>query len=359
MNGDFWTGKRVLITGHTGFKGSWMSLCLQRMGTQVIGYALAPHTQPNLFEVADIAKGMQASLCGDIRDLGSLKKVILQYKPEIVIHMAAQALVRYAYQNPVETYATNVLGTVHVMEAIRQCGGVKVLINVTSDKCYDNKESMLGYRETDPMGGFDPYSSSKGCAELVTSAYRNSFFSTKSYARHGVAVASVRAGNVIGGGDWAKDRLIPDCMRMIAAGDPVVIRNPKTIRPWQYVLEPIYGYLTLAEKLWDRGPQYAEAWNFGPDDNDAQPVSWIVDQLIQLWGQGPRWEMDKRDQPHETACLKLDCSKANTRLGWKPRLHLSFALEWIVEWYQNYFNKGEMRQFTELQISRFESMEAL
>ena len=359
MNRDFWAGKRVLITGHTGFKGSWMSLCLQGMRAQVIGYALAPHTQPNLFEVADVAKGMRASLCGDVRDLGSLKKVILQYKPEIVVHMAAQALVHYSYQNPVETYATNVLGTVHVMDAVRQCGGVKVLISVTSDKCYDNKESTQGYQETDPMGGFDPYSSSKGCAELVTSAYRNSFFSSKNYNQHGVAIASVRAGNVIGGGDWALDRLIPDCMRTIVTGDPVVIRNPKAIRPWQHVLEPIYGYLSLAEKLWDRGPQYAEAWNFGPDDNDVQPVSWIVDRLTQLWGQGARWEMDKLDHPHETSCLKLDCSKANTRLGWKPRLHLSSALEWIVEWYQNYYNKKEMRQFTKLQISQFESMEAL
>ncbi|MEO0376696.1 MAG: CDP-glucose 4,6-dehydratase [Cyanobacteria bacterium P01_A01_bin.17] len=354
MNSEFWNGKRVLVTGHTGFKGSWLSLWLQKSGADVTGYALAPPSDPSLFEVARIADGM-TSIEGDVRDLAHLQEVIAQHQPEIIIHMAAQPLVRYSYQHPVETYSTNVMGTVHVLEAVRQAEGIRVVVNITSDKCYENREWVWGYRENEAMGGHDPYSNSKGCAELVAAAYRSSYFSPQTYTEHGVGLASVRAGNVIGGGDWAGDRLIPDIIRAIMAKETVVIRSPNAIRPWQHVLEPLGGYLTLAEHLWDAGATYAEGWNFGPNDEDAKPVSWIVEQLTQLWGDDAQWKLDTQVNPHEATYLKLDCSKAKTRLKWSPKLDLATTLNWIIEWYRSYINGGDVRQLTEQQIERYET----
>ncbi|PZD72994.1 CDP-glucose 4,6-dehydratase [Acaryochloris thomasi RCC1774] len=354
MNSKFWNGKRVLVTGHTGFKGSWLSLWLQKSGADVTGYALAPPSNPNLFETARIADGM-TSILGDVRDLSHLQETIAQHQPEIVIHMAAQPLVRYSYQHPVETYATNVMGTVHVLEAVRQAEGIRVVVNVTSDKCYENREWVWGYRENEAMGGHDPYSNSKGCAELVAAAYRSSYFSPQTYAEHGVGLASVRAGNVIGGGDWAGDRLIPDIIRAIMAKETVVIRSPNSIRPWQHVLEPLGGYLMLAEHLWDAGEAYAEGWNFGPNDEDAKPVSWIVEQLTQLWGDNAQWKLDTQVNPHEATYLKLDCSKAKNRLKWSPKLDLATTLNWIIEWYRSYLNGDDVRQLTEQQIEQYET----
>jgi len=356
MDRTFWKGKKVLITGHTGFKGSWLSLWLQKLGAGVIGYAVLPPTEPSLFEVACVAEGM-ASITGDVRELEHLKAVVTEYRPEIIIHMAAQPLVRYSYEHPVETYSTNVMGTVNVLESVRHSQDVRVVVCITSDKCYENKEWLWGYREDEPMGGRDPYSSSKGCAELVISAYRRSYFPVEEYPRHEVAIASARAGNVIGGGDWAEDRLIPDIMRAIMADRPVVIRNPQAIRPWQHVLEPLHGYLCLAEKLWVHGLEFAQAWNFGPNDEDARPVSWIVERLTTLWGDDARWELDSAHHPHEATYLKLDCSKARNLLGWSPKSRLSTALEWTVEWYRAYQRNQDMRHLTEVQIARYESLE--
>ena len=350
---EFWRGKRVLITGHTGFKGSWLSLWLYLLGTEVTGYSLPPPTNPSLFEAARVGELMRASHTGDVRDLDHLIRFMRDTRPDIVIHMAAQPLVRYSYINPVETYTTNVLGTVNVFEAVRQVGGTRVLTNVTSDKCYENREWMWGYRENEPMGGYDPYSSSKGCAELVTSAYRNSFFNPDNFNDHGVALASVRAGNVIGGGDWSEDRLIPDILRAIMADRPAMIRNPHAIRPWQHVLEPLSGYLLLAQRLWEEGPVYAEAWNFGPDDEDARPVSWIADYLTQTWGRGASWHQNKGEHPHEAHYLKLDCSKAKTKLGWRPIWNLERALKATIEWYRAYQPGKSMRTVTLEQIEGY------
>lgn len=348
----FWKGKRVLLTGHTGFKGSWLSLWLQSMGAQVVGYALTPPTSPSLFDVAEVGKGM-TSITGDIRDLTQLKKVFSQHQPEIVIHMAAQPLVRYSYIEPVETYSTNVMGTVNLLEAVRGTDSVKSVVNVTTDKCYENREWVWGYRENEAMGGYDPYSSSKGCAELVTAAYRNSYFNPDKYQTHGIAIASGRAGNVIGGGDWAEDRLIPDIMRAITQAKPVIIRNPHAIRPWQHVLEPLSGYLVLAQKLYEEGPIFAEGWNFGPNDEDSKPVQWIVEKLTQSWGDGASWILDVGDHPHEAHYLKLDCSKAKVRLGWHPRWHLEESLSAIVEWQRAYRDGNNMHAMTLRQISAY------
>lgn len=345
----------MLITGHTGFKGSWLSLWLQSMGAQVVGYALAPPTNPSLFEVADVASGM-TSIIGDIRDLEHLRKVFAEHQPEIVIHMAAQPLVRYSYIEPVETYSTNVMGTVNLLEAVRATPSVKAVVNVTTDKCYENREWAWGYRENEAMGGFDPYSSSKGCAELVTAAYRNSYFNQSTFNdKHSTAIASARAGNVIGGGDWAEYRLIPDIMRAIAQGKSVNIRNPHATRPWQHVLEPLSGYLLLAEKLYTEGAAYAEGWNFGPNDEDAKPVQWIVEKLTQSWGEGASWVLDGGEHPHEAHYLKLDCSKAKARLNWHPRWHLDDALEKIVEWQRAHLNGEDMKVLTLMQITKYQS----
>jgi len=349
---SFWAGKVVLLTGHTGFKGSWLSLWLQSMGANVTGYALPPPTKPSLFVAAKVVDGMD-SMEGDIRDLPALVNVFRKSRPEIVIHMAAQSLVRYSYANPVETYSTNVMGTVHLLEAAKQTDSVRVIINVTSDKCYENREWLWGYRENEAMGGYDPYSNSKGCAELVTAAYRNSYFNPEDFAKHRVALASARAGNVVGGGDWAENRLIPDIIRAIVDDEPVLIRNPHAIRPWQHVLEPLSGYLMLAQRLWEDGNAYSEAWNFGPNDEDTRPVSWIAERLTNSWGQGARWIQDSGDHPHEAHYLKLDCSKARSLLEWQPRWHLEKTLDAIVEWHRAYQAGKDMREITHQQIAKY------
>lgn len=355
MKPGFWKDKRVLVTGHTGFKGGWLCLWLQQLGAKVVGYSLDPPTKPSLFELGKVSQGM-TSLHADVRDLPKLVAVMHEQRPEIVIHMAAQSLVRYSYNNPVETYATNVMGTVNVLEAARHADGTRVVLIVTSDKCYENRERAQGYREDEPMGGYDPYSSSKGCAELVTAAYRNSYFNEKNATRHEAAIASARAGNVIGGGDWAEDRLLPDIVRAFMRQQPVTIRRPDAVRPWQFVLEPLRGYLQLIELLWEQGGRYAEAWNFGPDEGDAKPVSWIADHLVTLWGGGTSWTRDGSTQPHEAGHLRLDCTKAKTRLDWHPKLSLSPALEWTVAWYKAHQNKTDMRRFTLDQIVRYQTM---
>jgi CDP-glucose 4,6-dehydratase len=355
LNSEFWNGKRVLLTGHTGFKGSWLSLWLQSMGAQMVGYALAPPTNPSLFEVAEVGKGM-TSIIGDIRDLVKLHAVFAEHRPEIVIHMAAQPLVRYSYQNPVETYSTNVMGTVHLLEAVRNTPGVKAAVNITTDKCYENREWVWGYRENEPMGGYDPYSNSKGCAELVSSAYRSSFFNASNHAQHGVALATVRAGNVIGGGDWAPDRLIPDILAAFEQGKLVNIRNPNAIRPWQHVLEPLRGYLTLAQRLFEHGPGFAEGWNFGPNDEDAKPVGWIVEQMAAMWGNDAQWQIDAGEHPHEATYLKLDISKARSRLDWHPALRLNDALKLIIDWSKQLQLGADMRQLTLAQIHAYQTL---
>jgi CDP-glucose 4,6-dehydratase len=355
MNLSFWKNKRVFLTGHTGFKGSWLSLWLQSLGAQVTGYALAPPTQPSLFERADVANGM-TSLMGDIRDGSALTQAMRNASPEIVIHMAAQPLVRRSYQDPVETYSTNVMGTVHLLEAVRQCTSVKAVVNVTTDKCYENQEWVWGYRENEPMGGHDPYSNSKGCSELVTSAYRNSFFNPHSYETHGVAIATARAGNVIGGGDWAADRLIPDIISSFARGNSVTIRSPNAIRPWQHVLEPLRGYLTLAERLFTDGSRFAEAFNFGPRDDDAKTVKWIVDRLVSHWGDNASWSLDSQPQPHEARFLKLDISKAAHHLNWHPMLNLEKALQLTVEWSRGFHNGMDMKEITTQQIHDYQAL---
>lgn len=349
---EFWSGKRVFLTGHTGFKGSWLALWLQRLGAELTGYALAPPTQPSLFEVARVGQGMR-SVIADIRDLAELADAVAQARPQIVIHMAAQPLVRHSYNHPVETYATNVMGTVHLLEAIRFAPDVRVAINVTTDKCYENHGRPEGYREGEPLGGYDPYSNSKACSELVTAAYRSSFFNPADYARHGVGLASARAGNVIGGGDWAQDRLIPDVIQAFIAHRPAVIRNPHATRPWQHVLEPLSGYLLLAERLWHAGPAHAEAWNFGPDPADAQPVEAIVRTLAARWGSGAHWEVDARTHPHEAHELRLDIGKARSKLGWQPRWTLDTALDHIVHWVRAHQSGADMRELTLAQIDAY------
>lgn len=352
MNGSFWHGKKVFLTGHTGFKGSWLTLWLQALGAKVTGYSLAPETDPSLFSLARVSDGIE-SVIGDIRNRDKLLNAVKASSPDIVIHMAAQPLVRESYAHPVETYETNVLGTVQLLDAIRQVPGVRSVVIVTTDKCYENREWVWGYREDEAMGGYDPYSSSKACAELVTSAFRNSFFNSSTYAKHGVAIASARAGNVIGGGDWAADRLVPDIVRAIARGETVSVRKPHAIRPWQHVLEPLSGYLLLAEKLYCDGMHYSEAWNFGPNDSDAQPVQVIVERLTSQWGDNARWALDDGDHPHEATFLKLDCSKARARLGWRPRWDLGHSLDNIVAWYKAAARQEDMRAVTLAQIDAY------
>jgi CDP-glucose 4,6-dehydratase len=346
----FWSGKRVFLTGHTGFKGGWLSLWLQNMGSIVKGYALAPNTDPSLFEVARVAEGMESEF-GDIRDLDQLRASLTAFAPDIVIHMAAQPLVRLSYREPVETYAVNVMGTVHLLEAARAAPSVRAIVSVTTDKCYENKEWVWAYREDEPMGGRDPYSSSKGCAELVTAAYRASFFEGGDAA----GVASARAGNVIGGGDWAEDRLIPDLLTAFQSGVPVPVRNPLATRPWQHVLEPLSGYLRLAEMLWQDKTSYAQAWNFGPREDDARPVQWIVERMIEAWGPGASWERDAGFHPHEARFLKLDIAKAREQLGWQPRWSLERTLQAIVAWHKAWLEGRDMRELCLREIADYTS----
>lgn len=348
MNPDFWRGKRVFLTGHTGFKGGWLSLWLQSMGAEVHGYALNPPTEINLFAVAEVGKGMASSVIADIREADKLNQAMQLAKPEIVFHLAAQPLVRYSYVQPAETYAVNVMGTVNVLEAVRQTPSVRAVVNVTTDKCYENREWVWGYRENEAMGGFDPYSSSKGCAELVTSAYRRSFLEPA-----GIALASARAGNVIGGGDWAADRLIPDFLRAMDAGEILEIRSPQSTRPWQHALEPLAGYLLLAERLYTDGISFAEGWNFGPADEDAQPVRWIVERLAEI-RKDVKWQCDERPQPHEANYLKLDSSKAHNQLGWHPRWRLWDALRKTMEWHEAWRKEEDMRSVTLAQIAAYQ-----
>jgi CDP-glucose 4,6-dehydratase len=351
----FWQKRRVILTGHTGFKGSWLSLWLQQSGANLLGYSLPPPTQPNLFEAARVAEGMQ-TVTADICDLAKLKDALHSHRPEIVIHMAAQPLVRLSYQDPVGTYTTNVIGTVNLLEAVRSCDSVRSVVVITSDKCYQNQGWVWAYRENDRLGGHDPYSNSKACAELVVSSFRNSFFPTDKYHKHKVALGSTRAGNVIGGGDWAKDRLIPDIVRAFLKNEVLKIRNPKATRPWQHVLEPLHGYLLLAEQLYEKGTQFAEGWNFGPSYSDSQPVDWMVKKMADLWGPTAHWEIDSTEQPHEDLMLKLDWSKATNQLGWTPKLSLDKALEWTLEWYRACEQGSDMRDFTLKQIAQFEKL---
>lgn len=355
VNPSFWNGKRVFLTGHTGFKGGWLSLWLASMGAKVTGYSLNPNTSPNFFEVAQVQADLENSQIADIRDLEKLQKEMLSAGPEIVIHMAAQPLVRYSYANPVETYATNVMGTVNLLESIRVMDCVRAVVVVTTDKCYENNEWAWGYRENEPMGGHDPYSNSKGCAELVTSGYRQSFFSPEKYSKHKVAIASARAGNVIGGGDWSEDRLIPDAIKAFEAKEALMIRNPLATRPWQHVLEPLSGYLILAQALYEKGVNFNGGWNFGPRDDDARSVQEVINLLIKGWGSAATWTQDQSEQPHEAHSLKLDCSKARQYLNWLPRWSLEQAIENIIQWQQAYQNQGNMHEISLKQIATYQN----
>ena len=348
FNKEFWQGKRVLITGHTGFKGSWLCIWLQSMNAEIFGLALTPNLQFSLFKEAHVGDFM-TSIIGDIRDFNTVVQAMKKAQPEIVIHMAAQPLVLYSYENPVETYSTNVMGTVNVLEAARKVPSVKVVINVTTDKCYENREWVWSYRENEPMGGFDPYSSSKGCSELITSAYRRSF-----YTQSGIALASARSGNVIGGGDWSKNRLIPDILCAFEKNQPVIIRNKSAIRPWQHVLDALSGYLLLAEKLYTNGELFSGAWNFGPLELDAKSVQWIVEHMANLWGAGASWEFDENKQTHEANLLRLDISKANKILGWSPNWQLDEALEKVVNWHLHWLKKSNIRDVCQEQIESYE-----
>ena len=343
---DFWQGKRVFLTGHTGFKGSWLSLWLVSLGAKVKGYALSPPTSPSLFIEANIDSIIDSQIA-DIRDQDTLHESMTKFSPDILIHMAAQPLVRYSYDEPIETYEVNVIGTAKVLEVARSCPNLKAIVNITTDKCYENDERAEGYKEDDPMGGYDPYSSSKGCAELVASSYRRSFLQDQ-----GVGLASVRAGNVIGGGDWADDRLIPDILRSFENGSPVVIRNPKATRPWQHVLEPLSGYLILAQRLYEEQKKYAEGWNFGPNEQDVKPVDWILDKMISKWPNSS-WEFDRNSNPHEADFLKLDIVKAESKLGWQPVWGLSHTLEKIIDWHRAWLDKEDIQAICLAEIEEY------
>lgn len=355
MNPEFWKEKRVLLTGHTGFKGSWLCIWLQMLGADLLGYALNPPTNPSLFELAGVGKNMK-SVLGDVRDHQYLKKIIQEFRPEIVIHMAAQSVVHQSYLNPVENYETNVMGTVYLLESIRQVDGVRAVVNVTSDKCYENREWVWGYREQDPLGGYDPYSNSKACSELVSAAYHNSFFNPSNYQEHGVAIATARAGNVIGGGDWTANGLVSDIIHSLLNTQPILIRNPNAIRPWQYVLDALNGYLTLAENLYNKGSAFAEAWNFGPYESGIKPVSWLVEYLISLWGENTSWRHEQTSQFHEANFLSLDCSKARLKMGWRPKMSLEEALEQIVSWTKSYRAGNDMYLASKALIQQFMEM---
>jgi CDP-glucose 4,6-dehydratase len=354
---SFWKGRKVFLTGHTGFKGGWLALWLTQLGAIVRGYALDPENEPNLFAVARIGSVVD-DIRGDIRDAARLERAMQEFAPEVVFHLAAQPLVRYSYADPIGTYETNVIGTARVLDSVRRTPSVRAVVSVTTDKCYENKEWIWPYRETDALGGYDPYSSSKACAEIVSAAFRQSYFPVEALGQpngHGVAVATARAGNVIGGGDWSVDRLVPDLVRGFLCGEPVGIRSPHAIRPWQHVLEPLHGYILLAEKLLTHDPRFATAYNFGPALSDARPVSWIAEQMTGFWGNGASWVLDKAPSPHEAGYLKLDSSRAHAELGWSPQLRLEQALELLVAWYRAWQTGSDMHAFTQNQIEQYRS----
>lgn len=353
MNPAFWNGRKVFITGHTGFKGSWLCLWLQRLNAQVIGYSLPPPTTPSLFEAARVATGME-SIDGDVRDYPSLQAVLKAQQPDIIFHMAAQSVVRESYEQPVDTYATNVMGTVNLMEAVRHLPGKVVLVNITTDKVYENNEWVWGYREIDRLGGHDPYSNSKACSELVTQSFKDSFFDSTTGTEQEKSIATARAGNVIGGGDWTRDQLIPDIINAFHENRPVVLRNPQAVRPWQFVLDCLGGYMTLAEKLFLDGHSYSGHWNFGPRLEDTQPVQQIVERIIEKWPGKANWSLDQGSHPHEAGCLRLDTSKTIMQLDWIPRLALAESLDWIVEWYTHYFGHTDPQAICFEQIQRYE-----
>jgi len=344
----FWHGKNVLVTGHTGFKGSWLSLWLQSLGANCVGFSLEPPTQPNIFDVIQISGKMQ-SIIGDIRDFELLQLTLQKYQPEIIIHMAAQPLVNFSYREPLITYSTNITGTIHLLEAARLTDSVKVIVNITSDKCYQNQELDRGYHEEDSLGGYDPYSSSKACSELVTQAYSYSYLKNK-----GINVATARAGNVIGGGDWGQNRLVPDVVNACVKQQNISLRYPNALRPWQHVLEPLHGYLTLAKQLYESSPSYTQAWNFGPSEDQDKTVSWLTDALINYWGSGIKWIPNSSELKHETNLLRLNSTKAERFLGWKSQWNIETALAKTVEWYQSYFKEENMQNISLEQIDEFQ-----
>jgi len=350
-----WQGRRVFLTGHTGFKGSWLALWLNRLGAKVRGYALDPSTEPNMFKLASVDRILD-DVRGDVRDYARLEASMTQFAPEVVFHLAAQPIVRRSYADPVGTYGTNVMGTVHLLEAIRKTSSVRAVVCVTTDKCYQNQEWIWPYRETDALGGYDPYASSKACAEVVSAAYRSSFFPIERLHEHHVGLATARAGNVIGGGDWSEDRLIPDLVRGFVAGQPVLIRRPNAIRPWQHVLESVHGYLLLARQLIAQPARFASSYNFGPSDDDIWPVERIATKLVQMWGNGACWTRDPGPSVHEDHVLRLDASKARIELGWKPRLKIGTALEWVIAWYRACNQGNNMAEFTAKQIAEYEKL---
>ena len=349
MNQSFWNGRRVLITGHTGFKGSWLAFWLKLLGAELCGYALAPETQPNLFENLQL-KNQIKSVIGDVRDLRAFEKALKDFQPEIVFHLAAQSLVRKSYRAPVDTYTTNVIGTINILEAVRSVDFVKAIVVVTTDKVYENKEWHWAYRENERLGGFDPYSNSKACAEMATASYRNSFF-----AKSHTLIATARAGNVIGGGDWSEDRLLPDVFRSLIFDGKLLIRNPHSIRPWQHVLEPLAGYMKLAEKLYEGEKSFADAWNFGSSEEDAKPVGWILDEIKRIWNKPVNWEITDGKQPHEAKILKLDSTKAKSELEWLPKLSLEEAVNLTAEWYRGFKEKENLIELTKNQISFYQN----
>lgn len=352
MNREFWNGKKVLITGHTGFKGSWLSIILKKFGANVIGFSKDIPTKPSMFEITRVKEGMK-SIIGDVNDTNLINQIFNENKPEIVIHMAAQSIVRESYKNPLETFSTNVIGTVNILDAIKKTNFVRVAIMVTSDKSYKTKKNYSEYFEDDPMGGYDPYSSSKGCAELVTSSYRDSFFNPSKYHDHNVSLASVRAGNVLGGGDWGADRLLPDIIRGYQNKSNIEIRNPESIRPWQFVLDPLFGYLILAERMWNNEGEFSQGWNFGPTIHEENTVRTIIEFVKNQFEGKINFEINDTDHPHEEKYLRLNCSKAINELSWKSKMELEKTLIWTLNWYKEYMKNSNMKEFTEKQIDEF------